>query len=188
MKSQLASPTFTPTYAALIAIINTKFPEIGELLLKRVISQVSMHGSLCLVFLAHLHSRSLSIMQPKVSLMQHGRLFVVCTNKAWHDCAFLPVSVIAVLTVVAGQTSGPNTIVRLQFLKAFKRNDKGMAVGCLKFIAHLCNQQVAHEALALEIMVLLLETPTNDSVEIALEFARDVAALLEDTSPQSFTM
>ena len=40
VKSQLASPTFTPTYAALVAIINTKFPEIGELLLKRVISQV----------------------------------------------------------------------------------------------------------------------------------------------------
>lgn len=40
MKSQLASLTFTPTYAALVAIINTKFPEIGELLLKRVISQV----------------------------------------------------------------------------------------------------------------------------------------------------
>lgn len=43
MKSQLASPTFTPTYAALVAIINTKFPEIGELLLKRVISQVCAH-------------------------------------------------------------------------------------------------------------------------------------------------
>lgn len=42
MKSQLASPTFTPTYAALVAIINTKFPEIGELLLKRVISQVNL--------------------------------------------------------------------------------------------------------------------------------------------------
>ena len=37
-------------------------------------------------------------------------------------------------------------------------------------------------------MVLLLDVPTNDSVEIALEFARDVAALLEDTSPQSFAM
>ena len=46
MKSQLASPTFTPTYAALIAIINTKFPEIGELLLKRVISQVNLHHNL----------------------------------------------------------------------------------------------------------------------------------------------
>lgn len=40
MKSQLASPSFTPTYACLVAIINTKFPEIGELLLKRMISQV----------------------------------------------------------------------------------------------------------------------------------------------------
>ena len=76
----------------------------------------------------------------------------------------------------------------LQFLKAFKRNDKNMAVGCLKFIAHLCNQQVAHEALALEILVLLLDSPTDDSVEVALEFASDVAALLEEASPASFTM
>lgn len=76
----------------------------------------------------------------------------------------------------------------LQFVKAFKRNDKNMAVGCLKFIAHLCNQQVAHEALCLEILVLLLDTPTDDSVEIALEFAGDVAALLEEASPASFTM
>lgn len=53
MKSQLASPTFTPTYAALVAIINTKFPEIGELLLKRVISQVLPHTSLSLNTHAH---------------------------------------------------------------------------------------------------------------------------------------
>ena len=63
-----------------------------------------------------------------------------------------------------------------------------MAVGCLKFIAHLCNQQVAHGALALEIMVLLLDMPTDDRVEVALKFASDVAALLEDTSSQAFTM
>ncbi len=71
MKSQLASPTFTPTYAALIAIINTKFPEIGELLLKRVISQVGMHGSLRLSPFAHFHVRSVLIMHLKVSLMPH---------------------------------------------------------------------------------------------------------------------
>lgn len=40
MKSQMASPSFTPVYAALVAVVNTKFPEIGELLLKRVILQV----------------------------------------------------------------------------------------------------------------------------------------------------
>ena len=69
MKSQLASPTFTSTYAALIAIINTKFPEIGELLLKRVISQVGMHGSIRLRLFAH--ARSLSIMHLEVSLMPY---------------------------------------------------------------------------------------------------------------------
>jgi pre-mRNA-splicing factor CWC22 len=37
MKAQLASPGFTHIYAALVAIINTKLPENGELILKRVI-------------------------------------------------------------------------------------------------------------------------------------------------------
>ena len=37
MTAQIASPTFTHVYAALVAIINTKFPNIGELLLKRLI-------------------------------------------------------------------------------------------------------------------------------------------------------
>lgn len=40
MKSQMASPTFSNIYAALVAVINTKFPEFGELLLTRVILQV----------------------------------------------------------------------------------------------------------------------------------------------------
>jgi pre-mRNA-splicing factor CWC22 len=39
MKAQVASPTFTHVYAALMAIVNTKLPEIGELLLKRLITQ-----------------------------------------------------------------------------------------------------------------------------------------------------
>lgn len=39
MKAQSASPNFTHVYAALIAVINTKLPENGELMLKRVITQ-----------------------------------------------------------------------------------------------------------------------------------------------------
>jgi hypothetical protein len=36
-------------YAALLAVINTKFPEIGELLLHRVVTQVGggVHSSVC---------------------------------------------------------------------------------------------------------------------------------------------
>ena len=35
--AQSASPTFTHVYAALVAIVNTKFPQVGELIIKRVI-------------------------------------------------------------------------------------------------------------------------------------------------------
>ncbi|CAN0082672.1 unnamed protein product, partial [Discosporangium mesarthrocarpum] len=37
MKAQLASPGFTPVFAALVAVVNTKLPENGELVLKRVV-------------------------------------------------------------------------------------------------------------------------------------------------------
>ena len=39
MKAQSASLPFTPVFAALVAILNTKLPQVGELLLTRVISQ-----------------------------------------------------------------------------------------------------------------------------------------------------
>lgn len=35
MKAQMASPAFSSIYAALVAVVNTKFPEIGDLLLNR---------------------------------------------------------------------------------------------------------------------------------------------------------
>ena len=39
MKAQAASPPFTPVFAGLVAIINTKLPPVGELLLTRLTSQ-----------------------------------------------------------------------------------------------------------------------------------------------------
>lgn len=39
MKAQAASLPFTPVFAALVAIINTKLPQVGELILTRLISQ-----------------------------------------------------------------------------------------------------------------------------------------------------
>ena len=39
MKEQAASLPFTPVFAALVAIINTKLPQVGELVLTRLISQ-----------------------------------------------------------------------------------------------------------------------------------------------------
>ena len=105
IQAQTASPTFTHVYAALAAIINTKFPNIGELLLKRLI---------------------------------------------------------------------------LNFKRGFKRNDKTRCTSSVRFIAHMVNQQVAHEVLSLEILTLLLENPTDDSAEVAITFLKEVGQKLSE--------
>ena len=107
MKAQAASLPFTPIYAAMAAIVNTKLPPVGELLLKRLITQ---------------------------------------------------------------------------FKKGFKRNDKAVCLSATTFIAHLCNQQVADEVIAAQILLLLLNKPTDDSVEIAVGFTREVGQHLEEMS------
>lgn len=53
------------------------------------------------------------------------------------------------------------------------------------FIAHLVNHAVAHELVALQILFLLLERPTDDSIEIAVGFAREVGAFLTENSPKA---
>jgi pre-mRNA-splicing factor CWC22 len=40
IKSQMASPGFTDVFGALVAVVNTKFPEIGKMLLVRVVFQL----------------------------------------------------------------------------------------------------------------------------------------------------
>ncbi|KAL9418103.1 hypothetical protein AB3S75_041006 [Citrus x aurantiifolia] len=109
MKSQMASPGFTDVFAALVAVVNTKFTAVGELLLKRIV---------------------------------------------------------------------------LQLKRAYKRNDKPQLLAAVKFIAHLVNQQVAHEIIALELLTILLENPTDDSVEVAVGFVKECGSILQDLSPK----
>ncbi|KAL1300695.1 hypothetical protein HN51_045338 [Arachis hypogaea] len=109
MKSQMASPGFTDVFAALVAVVNTKFPEVGDLLLRRIV---------------------------------------------------------------------------LQLKRAYKRNDKPQLLAAVKFIAHLVNQQVAHEIIALELLTVLLEKPTDDSVEVAVGFVTECGSILQDLSPK----
>ena len=53
------------------------------------------------------------------------------------------------------------------------------------FIAQLVNQQVAHEIVTLQMLVLLLEHPTSDSVEIAVGLMREVGAFLAEAAPKA---
>ncbi|OLN93998.1 Pre-mRNA-splicing factor cwc22 [Colletotrichum chlorophyti] len=108
MKAQAASLPFTPVFAAMAAIVNTKLPAVGELLVKRLV---------------------------------------------------------------------------ISFRKGFKRSDKAVCVSSTTFLAHLINHQVAHERLAGQMLLLLLHKPTDDSVEIAVNFMREVGQHLQDMQP-----
>ena len=53
------------------------------------------------------------------------------------------------------------------------------------FLAHLANQSLAHEVVALQILVLFLERPTDDSIEITIGFTREVGVFLSENSPKA---
>jgi pre-mRNA-splicing factor CWC22 len=108
MKAQAASLPFTPIYGAMVAIVNTKLPQVGDLLVRRLI---------------------------------------------------------------------------IQFRKSFRRNDKAVCLASTMFLSHLVNTQVVHEVLIAEILLLLLNKPSDDSVEIAVGIMKEVGAFLDDMNP-----
>jgi pre-mRNA-splicing factor CWC22 len=108
MKAQAASLPFTPIYGAMVAIVNTKLPQVGDLLVRRLI---------------------------------------------------------------------------IQFRKSFKRNDKAVCLSSTAFLSHLVNTQVVHEVLIAEILLLLLNKPSDDSVEVAVGIMKEVGAFLDEMNP-----
>ena len=98
MKSQQLSSLFTPVYASCTAILNTKFPALGELLVDRLV---------------------------------------------------------------------------VSFKKSFRRQQKSACLASIIFLAHLTNHFVVYEVLILQILFLLLEVPTDDSIELAVGLIKE---------------
>ncbi|XP_020868205.1 LOW QUALITY PROTEIN: pre-mRNA-splicing factor CWC22 homolog [Arabidopsis lyrata subsp. lyrata] len=113
IKSQIASPLFSDVIAALIAVVNSRFPLIGDLLLRRLV---------------------------------------------------------------------------LQIQKAYDRNDKPRLLAVVRFLAHLVNQRVVNETIALELLLKLLVEPTGDTVEVAVVFVTECGALLQEVSPRGLNL
>ena len=55
---------------------------------------------------------------------------------------------------------------------------------CVSDVCVLCQ---AHEVLALEMMHVLMETPTNDSIELAIAFLKECGQRLTEVSPRGIT-
>ncbi|CAI5994629.1 unnamed protein product [Closterium sp. NIES-64] len=228
IKSQMASPTFTHVFAALVAVVNTKFPELGELLLKRIILQfrrafrrndkmaspIFTHVFAALVAVVNTMFPELGELLLKRIILQFRRAFrrndkVRGEGTNWSRFSVHRISVARDFVGWEPVVCGAGGSGEYQFRgagraaaeedhqAAFRRNDKvrgegerwslpklgesvaqalvalvalvdvrPVLVAACRFLAHLCNQQVAHEIVALELLTLLLETPTDDSVEV----------------------
>ena len=69
------------------------------------------------------------------------------------------------------------------FVVNFYRLPKLLAA--VKFIAHLVNRKVVRELVALELLTLLLDKPTDDSVEVAVGFVTECGSILQDLCPEA---
>lgn len=84
---------------------------------------------------------------------------------------------------------GKLTIARavLQFRKYFLTNRRD-CISPLVFICHLTNQRVCNEVLILQIIQLLLERPSNDSVFLTIRSLYIVGRLIESQMPTASNM
>lgn len=67
----------------------------------------------------------------------------------------------------------------LNYRLAIKNQDKSRCLNSVSFIAHLINQDVVHESLAIQILDHLLYKPNLIDIEIAIAFIKDVGAKLD---------
>jgi len=58
-----------------------------------------------------------------------------------------------------------------------------VTIAAIKFMAHLVNQKVASELLALHVATLLLERITDDSIEVCVSFMQEVGHVLQVVEP-----
>ena len=105
MRNQLTSPNYTPTFACLICVLNSKLPFIGNLFVRRYISL---------------------------------------------------------------------------FKKAYSDNNKIQCIASTKMIAHLINYRIVDSLLAFEILLLLIENMSNDSLELACSFLIECGEFLSN--------
>ncbi|CAF4936182.1 unnamed protein product [Rotaria sp. Silwood1] len=71
------------------------------------------------------------------------------------------------------------------FRQTYQRNDKINCLTTTKFVAHLINQNILHEIIALQILLFLFENSTDDNIELAVELLKECGQkLLQVSRPE----
>ena len=109
LRAQMTSPSFTHIFVAIVAVINSRIPDIGELVLRRTM---------------------------------------------------------------------------IQFQRAYKRNDKAALTSSCTLIAHMVNQRLAGEMVALQVVTLFLDKLTDDSIDVCCGFIRACGQALTQATPK----
>ncbi|CAN4107882.1 unnamed protein product [Withania somnifera] len=68
-------------------------------------------------------------------------------------------------------------------LQLKRRDNKSQLLASIKFIAHLVNQQDVHGLIALQLLTVFLEQPTEGRVEVAVSFVIECGSILQDLRP-----
>ncbi|CAF2523527.1 unnamed protein product [Rotaria sp. Silwood2] len=70
------------------------------------------------------------------------------------------------------------------FRRQYKSNEIAKCLSTIKFVAHLVNQNVLHEIIALQLLLFLLHNPSDDDVELAIEFVKECGQKLSQVNPR----
>ena len=65
-----------------------------------------------------------------------------------------------------------HSLVTVSIYCWFSILSQNVCVTAAKFIAHLVNQQILHEIVALELLTVLLDEANDDTVEVAVGFMK----------------
>lgn len=71
----------------------------------------------------------------------------------------------------------------LNYRMSFVSNNKQKCLSCVKFIAHLTNQEVVHEVLGFQVIDHLIDKPTPSSLEIVITFIKECGNKLNQLNP-----
>lgn len=123
----------------------------------------------------------------KCNLIRYKGLFTSALIKAQEVSSAFTDVYAALLAIVNSRIRSIGVLVInriiLNYRQAFLNNSKAKCLVLARFVAHLINQEVVHEALGFQMIEHLINRPSPSSIEIAIVLLRECGAKLSMLNP-----